>query len=306
MYFDEKLKKALEQAKGKYPGDIFYYIYPFSTENISGYIELFDLKDKSLLTVGSSLDQAICAALYGCKDITVLDLNPYTKEYFYLKEAAIENLTLDEYFKFFSYHSYPYLFSANRKTFSKSVYDKLSESLSEKDYESYLFWTKLLKEHSGLMIRQNLFSQDEDRYRVQPKKIPYLKDEETYNKTKEVLKNINIKFITDNINNIKLERKYDNIFLSNIPDYQDLNQTKILYEKLLNNLNDDGKIMISYMFRTSRDSKYHPDLIEFYDLSKTLPAFPTASLETFQGVKGLIFETEEYKDSVLTYQKVKK
>lgn len=306
MYFEDRLEKAIEQSKGRYMGELFYYIYPFATENISGYIDLFDLKDKSLLTVGSSLDQAISAALYGCRDITVLDLNPYIKEYYYLKEAAIEKLTRDEFFKFFSYHSYPSVFRANRKTFSKDIYDKLSEYLSEMDYESYLFWNKLLKLYSGITIRQNLFSQDEDQHRIQPSKIPYLKDEESYIKTKEILKDLKIKFITSNINDITLEKKFDNIFLSNLPDYQDLSKTKELYYKLLNNLNEEGKIMISYMFRTTYDSVYDPDIIEFYDLSKTLPAFPNAKLETFQGVKGLIFESEEYKDSVLTYKKIKK
>ena len=42
---------------------IFHTIYPFATENINDYTEYFDLKDKSLLTVGSSGDQAINALL---------------------------------------------------------------------------------------------------------------------------------------------------------------------------------------------------------------------------------------------------
>lgn len=49
----------------------FINIYPFTTENIAGYINEFELKDKSLLTVGSSGDQVINAALYDCQDITL-------------------------------------------------------------------------------------------------------------------------------------------------------------------------------------------------------------------------------------------
>ena len=33
----------------------FDFIYPFTTENIDGYINNFDLKNKSLLTTGSSI-----------------------------------------------------------------------------------------------------------------------------------------------------------------------------------------------------------------------------------------------------------
>ena len=54
-------------------------IYKFTTENISGYIKEFNLKNRSLLTVGSSGDQAINANFYGCNYVTVVDLNRYTK-----------------------------------------------------------------------------------------------------------------------------------------------------------------------------------------------------------------------------------
>lgn len=43
----------------------FSKLYPFTTENIAGYIDNFNLKNKSLLTVGSSGDQVINAALKG-------------------------------------------------------------------------------------------------------------------------------------------------------------------------------------------------------------------------------------------------
>ena len=64
---------------------------------------MFDLKDKSLLTVGSSGDQVINASLKNCKDITVLDINPFTKYYFNLKKAAILTLKYEEFCKFFCY-----------------------------------------------------------------------------------------------------------------------------------------------------------------------------------------------------------
>lgn len=65
---------------------IFGRIYPFTTENIAGYINLFNLDNKSLLTVGSSGDQVINASLFNCQDQTVIDINPFTRYYFYLKK----------------------------------------------------------------------------------------------------------------------------------------------------------------------------------------------------------------------------
>ena len=63
----------------------FDKVYPFTTEKIAGYMEHMDVKDKSVLTVGSSMDQALNACLYGSKDITVMDISNKTQEYMYHK-----------------------------------------------------------------------------------------------------------------------------------------------------------------------------------------------------------------------------
>lgn len=65
---------------------LFQRPYAFCNENVSGYLNFLDLKDKSLLTVGSSGDQAISAITRGCKDITALDICPLSEEVFYLKK----------------------------------------------------------------------------------------------------------------------------------------------------------------------------------------------------------------------------
>ena len=57
----------------------FQKIYPFTTETISGYITKMDIKDKIVLTLGSSCDQALNSLLLGAKDITVFDINEKVK-----------------------------------------------------------------------------------------------------------------------------------------------------------------------------------------------------------------------------------
>ena len=42
----------------------FQLLYPFTTENITGYINNFNLYQNTLLTVGSSGDQVINASLF--------------------------------------------------------------------------------------------------------------------------------------------------------------------------------------------------------------------------------------------------
>ena len=60
--FNDALYKASMTCEGKlYYISEFSKIYTFTTENISGYIDYFDLDNKSLLTVGSSGDQVLNA-----------------------------------------------------------------------------------------------------------------------------------------------------------------------------------------------------------------------------------------------------
>ena len=85
---DDKIKEVNEMCKGLWAFELdnmFKYVYPFTTEHIAGYLPYFDLKDKSLLTVGSSGDQVLNAILMGSNDITITDLCMFAKEYFNLK-----------------------------------------------------------------------------------------------------------------------------------------------------------------------------------------------------------------------------
>ncbi|MBQ9072426.1 MAG: DUF3419 family protein [Bacilli bacterium] len=284
---------------------IFSWIYPFTTENINGYINMFDLENKSLLTIGSSGDQVINASLKNCKDITVLDINPFTKFYFYLKKAALLTLDYKEFAKFFCYEDYPKVFKLNSETFSLDSYKTFKSNLKELDLESFIFWDTLFNNCKSIDIRKNLFEHDEERLSVVKEMNLYLKDEDMFNKSKIKIKNINPKFIIGNIFTAKLERKYDNIFLSNLGTYCSVETLKVLIDKLSLNLNEDGKMLMCYLYRTTMNTKYRDEWDPIYDLDKTFEVLGDyiTSFESFQGVQGLKFEDENMKDSVMIYQK---
>ena len=110
----------------------FSLLYPFTTENILGYIHLFNL-DK-LLTVGSSGDQVLSAIISGAKKIDVLDVNPYTRYYYYLKVACLLELGLSEFLLFLRYKDYPKVFKDNQEVFNLSLYNKIKVALRLLDY----------------------------------------------------------------------------------------------------------------------------------------------------------------------------
>lgn len=305
MYnIQEKEQLALHLIDGKL--DIspnrFKKIYPFTTENISGYQPYFKLKENSLLTVGSSLDQTINASLAGCKDITVLDLCPYAKEYFQLKKASIETLSKKEFEQFLMKKRYYLgLFHNDNKVLSPELFAKVEETLYDLDPSSHQFWKDLFALRGPETVRQKLFSTDEYTPKVIRRLNPYLQSEEEYLKTRETLKETNVTFLEGDIQTENLPRTYDNIYLSNIACHTSLDETRKIVEHLQPYLTEDGQLLVSYLYglTSSLDfSDTDPDIYNLFRVEKELPG--PIKLERFESVngKGII-------DGVLVYKKTK-
>ena len=119
------------------------------------------------------------------------------------------------------------------------------------------------------------------------------------------IKNINPKFINGDIKNIKLERNYDNIWLSNLGQYLEIEELKKIIDNLLSNLNEEGKMLVCYLYQTTKDTKYQNEWAKIYNLKevyKELKAY-ALELESFIGVRGIMFDSKKMKDSILVYKK---
>ena len=110
-------------------------VFPFATELVSGYLPGLNLKDKSVLTVGSSLDQAFNALLLGAKNVTVYDLNPNIFEFYKIKRDLILMTPKDElYEKLLEDKTIPY---AKEEIFGKKAVANMNCYLTTKQaYES--------------------------------------------------------------------------------------------------------------------------------------------------------------------------
>ena len=89
-----------------------------------------------------------------------------------------------------------------------------------------MFWDTLFDVCESNEVRRKLFTNDEDRVSVVKGMNTYLKDENNFNETKIKIGNINPKFIKGDIFKLKLEKKFDNIFLSNMGQYYSLEKIK--------------------------------------------------------------------------------
>ena len=311
MDFNKRLEWAIKRCDGMIgvenpkTNSKFYQIYPFATENISGYIDLFNLKDKSLLTTGSSGDQIINAILKGCKNITLLDINPYAKFYFYLKMTCILELTREELLEFLRFCDYPKVFKDNKNVFNIETYNKIKDTLRLIDYESYLFWDELFQTFKPFDIRERLFSNDEGRDSEVIGCNPYLQSNYFYEETRNRIKKVVPNFMTEDIFKAKINKKYDNIWLSNIGAYLSHGQIKHMTVKFSRLLNKDGMMLISYLFQTTQNTKYLDYWAPIYNLEKTFNVLKEyyPYLEEFIGVRGLKFEEEDMKDSALIYRR---
>ena len=305
MQVDDKVKLAISLCN-RDAGKLyqFNYLYPFTTENISAYIDMFDLKDKSSLVVGSSCDQVFNAILRNSKNITLCDVCPFTREYFYLKVALIKLLNREQYLKFLCYNDYPIIFFKNKWVFDKSVFDTIYPYLNIIDSEVAYFWEQLFKKINGSEIRKKLFVSDECSYKELNIMNRYLRSDDAFNTLSDKIDDVNIEFLLGDIFDVSINKKYDNIFLSNIATYYKLDKFKTLFLKLNNNLNDNGSMLVSYLYDTDVNIFSNNSIYNLNQVRRVLS--DKLTLSSFVGSRGLFVNSCDFKDSVIIYKKVKK
>lgn len=233
----------------------------------------------TVLAVGASGDYMLDSILYGAKEIVNYDINSIQYYVCCLKLWAIQVLDYKEFINFFMNfrNSDDYL---NYKIFERIIAPFEGEA-------AYPFWKRFAKQRRienvaarqlinelGSMLRMMSpvgTTNQEMVYvictNVGPNMMPekfsamrlvnvpeankdclgYLSSEENYYKTREMLKDVKISFVTASIDEIKdkipEDKKFDVVFLSNIPYY--LTTDKIVSsvnDQLLPVLNQDGVI----------------------------------------------------------------
>ena len=280
----------------------FNRIYPFTTENIASYINHFDLKDKSLLTVGSSGDQVFNAVLNGCKDITVLDKSPFTKEYFYLKKTALMSLELHDYVKLLSLYNCPSPGDINEESFNYDSIEEVLSNLIYEDLDSYNFWNSLFNKKDINEVREKLFIRDENNTNTLLRSNNYLSSYEKYSELQEKIEDIKPTFLIQDIRSPILNRSFDNIFLSNIFDFIKRRDALMILNEVLPYLNEEGKILIYYLYSITLDGNI-PSVDEVYDPNQVIRYVPHSSY--LIPIPSIEARNIKQRDGVLVYKKEK-
>lgn len=300
--FEANMKKAIEMCSSdlivtsNYDKS-FSKIYPFATENISEYIGFFDLDGKSLLTVGSSGDQAINAILNGAKEVTEIDIQPFAKYYYYLKMASILCFDMQDFInfmKFFNFFDKMHQEQGNN-CFSKEKFDRVKDTLKVLNGESYEFWNNLFIMFDSITIRKGLFYSD-NRTAVLKKCNVYLSDSTCYEEARKRIQIVEPKFIHQDVVDCNLPEKFDNIWLSNVAGYLNPKRKTLLFNKIADNLNPDGQLLMEYlyMYKKCYELEYDGANQELYEDPRIF---------TISGCEGTEGALKHLKDAVLMYRK---
>ena len=189
----------------------------------------------------------------------------------------------------------------------EGIYKKIKSTLRLLDYESYLFWDELFSNFKGLDIRKELFEFDENKTDVIIGCNPYLQSDILYDITKTKIKKTKFEFITDDVFKTSIDKQFDSIWLSNIGTHISRHFLKIMIDNMSKKLNDNGLLLISYLYKTVRDTPYQQDWSPIYNLEKTFEILQeyNPQLISFIGVDGIKFSDSTINDSILVYRKSK-
>lgn len=234
----DQFAKNVEVGFNPNENSAIQFIYSFSNENLDEMLDLIDLQDKSVLTVGSSGDQVLACLARGASRITLIDRNPMSLPYVELKIAGLKNLSFEEFNDYFT----------RNNIFNWKYYAKVSHDLSPQTRE---FWDTIYltlgKKDSKYCV--SLFQQGfcgEDCY----KNHMHYKDKLSFQKAKQNLNDCEIDFYEADLTNFPsvINEKYDVMLLSNVADYVNHDEFFKTVFMLNNFLNKNGQIQLMYDF----------------------------------------------------------
>ena len=224
----------------------FSSIYPFTTENIAGYMNELDFTNKKIITVTGSSDHIINAIANGATDITTFDINPLTKYYMDLKLSGLKDLSYEDFLQIFLY---------DKKNIDINFINNLSMP-----YESKIFWNEqfiLFKNDWIKLKKSSLFNRKYFNPNSKLWQNIYL-EKNKYEIVKQSINNVNIKFLNISLEDLILNQKYDYMFLSNIADYINLMYNRNTLENyrdlLFSFLNNVSQIYFAYLYDIGNDN----------------------------------------------------
>lgn len=229
-------------------------IYKISNERIQDYHKFLTNK-KRMLSVIASGDQILCGILEGTKEIDAFDISRFPKYFLFLKIAAIQALSREEYIDFF-------YGACGRDEVYEDMYDSIRVYLEDEVLD---FWDGLLNFFEWKEVyNSTLFSSETYIPATAINQNKYLQSDEEYNKLRKVIGSVIIRTHEGDILDIAstFNVPYDIVYLSNIVYYVNKERYKQAVEELP--LSEQGMVL-TYMYKIQQQAIdfFHEDEYSF-------------------------------------------
>lgn len=288
--------KAIFESRYELYDDFQKYgkIYLNTTENIKGILDGINLKDKNILTVAGSGDQALNAYYLGAESVTLFDINPLAGAQAELKFAAAQKLDYREFCNFF--------LPGNGRVLYSETYKKLSNSLSD---AANSFYEYLYRNYSGSDIFRKIAHAFYPTISTLERVNNYM-GEDNFKNLKRILDGKKVKFIETGLDELpsNLNDLYDIMLLSNINDsidkIWDINTLKC-YKRFIHvlsrNLTKEGIIQCGYIYN---NYKGHENVCNFINDEERRKVF---TLDEFKEKDITSYQFHSSLDKVITFEK---
>ena len=233
--------------------------YLRTTENINGYYNKLNFRDKKVLTVIGSGDHIFEAILRGAKEVEGFDISENAILLYYLKEAAIKTMDFEEYMNFFY---------VQNKCFTKEGYNILRTRLNE---ITLPYWDKVFASSTKepldyikeMLVSKPAFYMVPSVASLKLSALSSYLEEENYYELQSKIDNAKVSIHLRDVKDVdKVEGPFDYIILSNIFEYQDTEEFKKLIDKYKEHLNEDGLIIAGYAYH-DMDLSYYSEYDSF-------------------------------------------
>ena len=185
---------------------------------------------------------------------------------------------------------------------------KIKPVLRELNEDAYSFFSELFDEFDHRVIRDNLFNDTGYHRKAILGFDIYLRNEQTYNKTKKSMMDINFDYQKKDILTENIENQYDVINLSSLCVNKPLHKMISLYDKLSNENLDNGLIVLGYLWN---NDMYTEDYLNVWKKiyqdptsNKFLSKYITA-VYYINGYRDYLWEENKKEERVLIYKKEK-
>lgn len=244
------------------------FIYRTTNEQIDKYQRYLKNRE-NVLSIIASGNQILDTIYEENKNITGFDISTFPKYYLELQIAALNTLRLKDYINF--------IYGDIDDEKFDDMYDTIHPMLEKEAKE---FWDSLLNFFDFSEITASTLFSNEIVY---PKNIIerniYLQSEENYQRLKDNIQQVNLKYITGDIFSLakELDTSYDFINLSSIIYYNDLDKYKEMLETLP--LIDNGEALTYlYKIKPFKENQDH---------------FPNCSFHSFDNNSGVMIYTKK-------------